>query len=233
METDSVVTFGPAASIAVRTECASVLARRGKDGMIYQLGPRALRVYTALRSRITQGDWAPGTKLPSHRELAAEFGVAPLTMRQVLAQLEGQGLVSRRSGSGTFVREAGGPAVRVVARGPTLGAFLADYVGRAGFRAVAASGPTDALSILAEDQGVALVLCDVDPPHEADDAEIIRVIRTRHPEIPLAAIVADVRDLLGLFGSAEWPLLILPKPINLGLLDELLRLVTPPRVSEG
>ena len=78
--------------------------------MIYGLGPRARRVFTALRDRITRGDWAPGAKLPSHRDLAVEYGVAPLTMRQVLAQLEEVGLVSRRSGRGTFVREAGGPA---------------------------------------------------------------------------------------------------------------------------
>lgn len=199
--------------------------------MIYQLGPRALRVYTALRNRITQGDWAPGTKLPSHRELAAEFGVAPLTMRQVLAQLEGQGLVSRRSGSGTFVREATGPAVLIVEREPTLGAFLGDYVARAGLRALATGGPADALSILAEDHGIALVLCDIDTAHLDDGTEAVRVIRARHPEVPLAAIVADLRDLRGLFGAAEWPLLILPKPINLGLLDELLRLITPPIVT--
>ena len=201
--------------------------------MIYQLGPRALRVYTALRNRITQGDWPSGTKLPSHRELAAEFGVAPLTMRQVLAQLEGQGLVSRRSGSGTFVREATGPAVLIVEREPTLGAFLGDYVARAGLRALITDGHTDGLAILAEDRGVALVLCDIDAADADDDTEAVRVIRARHPTVPLAAMVADVRDLVGLFGSAAWPLLVLPKPINLGMLDELLRLVTPPMVTAG
>ena len=55
--------------------------------MIYGFGPRARRVYTVLRDRIARGDWVPGEKLPSHRELAAELGVAPLTVRQVLALL--------------------------------------------------------------------------------------------------------------------------------------------------
>jgi DNA-binding transcriptional regulator YhcF (GntR family) len=200
--------------------------------MIYQLGPRALRVFAALRDRIAHEHWPPGTRLPSHRELAAEFGVAPLTMRQVLARLEEQGLVSRRSGSGTFVREATSRAVLIVGPGATLGAFLADYVARAGFRSLSAGGPTEALTILAEDAGVIAVLCDIDTSHMADGTEAVRVIRARHPEVPLVAIVADVRDLLGLFGSAEWPLLVLPKPINLGQVDELLRLVTPPSVSE-
>jgi DNA-binding transcriptional regulator YhcF (GntR family) len=226
---DSVVTFGPAACIVVRTECASVLARRGKDGMIYQLGPRALRVYTALHNRIMQGDWAPGTKLPSHRELAVEFGVAPLTVRQVLAQLEGQGLVSRRSGSGTFVREAAGLAVLIIENGSTMGAFLADYVTRAGFRPLVVNHPSDALTILAADENVALILCDVDTPDAAQGTASIRIIRARHPQFPLAAVATDMRDLAELFGTADWPLLVLPKPINLGQLDELLRLSTPQR----
>lgn len=79
---------------------------------------------------------ATGTKLPSHRDLAVELGVAPLTMRQVLSHLEDEGLVSRQVSRGTFVREASRPVVLVIASGPTLRAFLADYTGRAGYRLV-------------------------------------------------------------------------------------------------
>src|SRR3712207_8185736 len=43
----------------------------------------------------SSGELPPGTKLPAHTELAQQFGVAPLTMRQVLARLEARGLVSR------------------------------------------------------------------------------------------------------------------------------------------
>src|SRR3954469_6626697 len=98
--------------------------------MIYGLGPRAQRVFTVLRDRISRGDWEPGTRLPSHRELAVEFGVAPLTMRQVLAQLEEQGLVSRQVGRGTFVRKTSLPSVLIVEHDATMGAFLADYIGQ-------------------------------------------------------------------------------------------------------
>ena len=192
--------------------------------MIYGLGPRARRVFTALRDRITRGDWTPGTKLPSHRDLAAEFGVAPLTMRQVLAQLEEVGLVSRRSGRGTFVREAGGPAVLIVEGEPTLGMFLADYLGRAGYRALTASGFEAAV---ADDQAIALVLYDLAAPTVHDGLAGLRSLRSRHPRLPIAAIVADLDELRPLFGAAEWPLHVLPKPINLGLLDELLGLVRP------
>src|SRR3954454_6017646 len=102
--------------------------------MIYGLGPRARRVFTALHDRIVRGDWPPGTQLPPHRELAVEFGVAPMTMRQVLGQLEEQGLVSRQVGRGTFVRDAIGPAILIVEDGTAIGSFLSEYVQRAGYR---------------------------------------------------------------------------------------------------
>jgi CheY-like chemotaxis protein len=192
--------------------------------MIYGLGPRALRVLTALRGRIARGDWTPGTKLPSHRDLAAEYSVAPLTMRQVLARLEDVGLVSRRSGRGTFVREAGGPAVLIVAGEPTLAMFLVDYLGRAGYRALTARGFDGAV---AAEQAIALVLYDLAAPTVHDGLAGLRALRARHPRLPIAAIVADTDELRPLFGTAEWLLHVLPKPIHLGLLDELLGLVRP------
>jgi diguanylate cyclase (GGDEF)-like protein/PAS domain S-box-containing protein len=70
----------------------------------YRLGPRSRRVYEALREDILRARYPPGTKLPSHSDLASHFGVAPLTLRQALAQLEEEGLVSREQGRGTFVR---------------------------------------------------------------------------------------------------------------------------------
>jgi DNA-binding transcriptional regulator YhcF (GntR family) len=192
--------------------------------MIYRLGPRARRVYLALRDRIARGDWPPGKKLPSHRDLAAEFGVAPMTMRQVLAQLDEEGLVSRQIGRGTFVRETSSPAILLIEATPTMAAFLADYVRRAGYRALTARQP-DTLTVLSDDPAIVLALCDLEglPPREG--IEHIRTLRSRRPQIPVAAVVADLRDLQDLFGTAEWPLHVLPKPVNLGLLDELLRLV--------
>lgn len=41
----------------------------------------------------------------THTVLATEFGVAPLTVRNALAQLEQDGLISREHGRGTFVRD--------------------------------------------------------------------------------------------------------------------------------
>jgi len=194
--------------------------------MIYRLGPRARRVYLALRDRIARGEPEPGNRLPSHRDLAVEFGVAPLTVRQVLSQLEEEGLVSRQVGRGTFVRESSSPAILILEQTPQLEAFLADYLHRAGFRTVTARHPADALTILLDDPTITLVLADLHLPTPAQGTEIVKAIRSRWPRLHLAAITTTLDDLAGLFGSPEWPLHILPKPINLGQLDELLRLVT-------
>ena len=60
----------------------------------------------ALAARIREGRLAPGTRLPTHRELAAREGLALVTATRVYAELEAMGLVSGETGRGTFVREA-------------------------------------------------------------------------------------------------------------------------------
>lgn len=53
-----------------------------------------------LRSRIEK--LPLGSALPPERTLAAEFGVARMTLRHALDELERKGLIVRRQGSGTF-----------------------------------------------------------------------------------------------------------------------------------
>lgn len=62
-----------------------------------------------LAAEIRLGRLAPGTRLPTHRELAAKEGLALVTATRVYAELEAMGLVSGETGRGTFVREASLP----------------------------------------------------------------------------------------------------------------------------
>lgn len=54
---------------------------------------------------IRSGRLLPGTRLPTHRQLAATQGLALVTASRVYAELEAMGLVSGEMGRGTFVRE--------------------------------------------------------------------------------------------------------------------------------
>src|SRR5439155_23470363 len=62
-------------------------------------------VKAALRERIARGGWRSGTRLPSERELVHEFGCARMTVQRALRELEEEGLIERRQGSGSYVAE--------------------------------------------------------------------------------------------------------------------------------
>ena len=56
-----------------------------------------------LRHRLTDGTYAPGTRLPSEAALCAEFGVVRNTVRRALSALQAEGLITVRAGVGRFV----------------------------------------------------------------------------------------------------------------------------------
>jgi len=56
---------------------------------------------------------APGRRLPGERDLAVRLGIGRMPLRTLLARLEGEGLLHRRHGSGTWA-VAGGGARRIV-----------------------------------------------------------------------------------------------------------------------
>jgi len=56
-----------------------------------------------LRQSILSGDLVPETRLPSTRELAESLGVSRITVTNAYAELESDGLIYSREGSGTYV----------------------------------------------------------------------------------------------------------------------------------
>ncbi len=61
------------------------------------------RILTTLQERISDRNLSPGVKLVEH-ELSKEFGVSRTAIREVLGDLERQGLVERKPNKGTIVR---------------------------------------------------------------------------------------------------------------------------------
>ena len=63
----------------------------------------------AFAADIRAGRLPPGTRLPTHRQLATTEKLALVTASRVYAELEAMGLVSGETGRGTFVRETSLP----------------------------------------------------------------------------------------------------------------------------
>jgi GntR family transcriptional regulator of arabinose operon len=68
----------------------------------------------SIREEIAARRYGPGERLPSDAELGTRFEVSRLTVSRALRELERQGLVQRKAGSGTDVRAGDTPAETLV-----------------------------------------------------------------------------------------------------------------------
>jgi GntR family transcriptional regulator len=65
--------------------------------------PLYLQAKDMLVQRIVAGSWKPGGAIPNEIELSRELGISVGTVRKALDEMEGDHLISRRQGRGTFV----------------------------------------------------------------------------------------------------------------------------------
>lgn len=65
--------------------------------------PVYVQIRESLRSEITRGTLKRGEQLPPEHELAGQFSVSRMTIRQSIEDLVNEGLLYRRHGVGTFV----------------------------------------------------------------------------------------------------------------------------------
>ncbi|CAM3614488.1 MULTISPECIES: GntR family transcriptional regulator [Paenibacillus] len=68
------------------------------------------QIETQLRSLIISGQIEEGTLLPSIREFAGNLNCSVITVRRVYQDLESEGLLRTRQGTGTFVAGVGDQA---------------------------------------------------------------------------------------------------------------------------
>ncbi len=69
---------------------------------------RRVRVYGTVLDAIRSGAMPPGTRLPSARQLAAEWGYARGAVEEAFAQLQIEGFIERRVGDGSYVAAQAG-----------------------------------------------------------------------------------------------------------------------------
>jgi GntR family transcriptional regulator len=104
--------------------------------------PAGERVEEHLRALIVRGNFDRHARLPPERELAERLGVSRMTLRQALAALERDGLVTRSAGrnGGTFL--ARGTVERNLGRFTSVPAYLSSQGFTAGCRVVSAAVAT-------------------------------------------------------------------------------------------
>jgi MerR family transcriptional regulator, light-induced transcriptional regulator len=203
-------------------KCANSASTIASVLMLYELGPRAKAVYQHLLDRIRSGELAAGSRLPAHTQLALTYGVAPLTMRQVLARLESDSLVVRERGRGTFVRAANLPHVLVVAADPSQRSNLEVQVRAAGKRLILTASPAEALAAVEREAPLSLAILDLHLPQVSTGLRLARSLRQRLPELPIAAFNPTRGQRTRLEHTVAPPLLFVGDP-PLDQLSDVLR----------
>ncbi|MEM1175455.1 MAG: GntR family transcriptional regulator [Pseudomonadota bacterium] len=69
--------------------------------------PMYLQIMEQIKRRITIGDWSPGFRLPSIREMAVGAKVSVITVKRAYQELETEGVIVTQQGKGSFVAEIG------------------------------------------------------------------------------------------------------------------------------
>lgn len=72
--------------------------------MATQKGNLSDEIFDKMRQMIISGQWRPGERLPSEKELVEMFQASRVTIREPIKRLAGLGLVETRRGAGTYVR---------------------------------------------------------------------------------------------------------------------------------
>ncbi len=84
-----------------------------------------------IQSKILSGFYKPDEKLPQEHELCKQYDASRITIREAMEHLVHNGLITKRRGSGTFVKAISGGSVNHegFARSQQFGGFAKDHPG--------------------------------------------------------------------------------------------------------
>jgi DNA-binding transcriptional MocR family regulator len=89
----------------VSINCYIVTMTKWFPALDERRGPRYVAIADALAADISEGRLSPGTRLPTHRDLAWDLKVTVGTVSRAYAEAERRGLIYGEVGRGTYVRE--------------------------------------------------------------------------------------------------------------------------------
>lgn len=67
--------------------------------------PLYKQVADQIKDAVAAGSLAPGSKIPSIREMARELNISEITIKRAYSDLENEGFILTRSGMGSFVAD--------------------------------------------------------------------------------------------------------------------------------
>jgi GntR family transcriptional regulator len=140
------------------------------------------QIFLVMRDQILSGRFGAAELLPTEDDLTRLFGVSRITVRTALARLESSGLIRRRQGVGTFVRQRAPKPIRVGIREQ-----------RARLEQLS---QTTTLKLLEMDRGT--VPADVQSWFGCEpDAQFVRVVRIRAATKPVLLYVTFIPEAIG------------------------------------
>ncbi len=86
------------------TKKAPTRKRASKEGTANAM-PLYHQSYLLIRQKLLEGVYPLDKPMPTEEEMRQEFGVSRVTIRRALSELEAEGLIQRRRGSGTYPTE--------------------------------------------------------------------------------------------------------------------------------
>jgi GntR family transcriptional repressor for pyruvate dehydrogenase complex len=163
-------------------------------------------VVRQIEQLILRGVLRPGERLPSERELSDRLGVSRPSLRDAVADLQAQGLLTTRAGSGIYVAEVLGSAfspalVRLFAKHDEAVfdylSFRRDMEGLAAERAARLASPSDLKVVQAVFDKMAAALARRTPEEEAElDARFHTAIIEASHNVVMLHMMRSMFDLL-------------------------------------
>ncbi|WP_274365095.1 GntR family transcriptional regulator [Paenibacillus thermotolerans] len=86
--------------------------------------PLYSKIFEELKNKIESGEYAEEQQLPTEIELAEMHGVSRITSKRALIELEREGLIYRKRGSGSFVKKLGQQAAPPALSGKIISMIL-------------------------------------------------------------------------------------------------------------
>ncbi len=88
--------------------------------------PLYFQLEQIIKSKILTGGFTPGEKIPTEDELCETYQVSKITVRKAISNLVSEGLLDRKQGRGTFIREDGGKSASTFKFSGNIDDFVSD-----------------------------------------------------------------------------------------------------------